>query len=296
MLGNPLEYFQTVEVIRKCKDFLAKVTGFDLEITHIGRKGSFFASPGDDGGEARDEALPEAGATKIDSDILEDIQSSKKPRFFYCPRGRMKVAVPLVLNGEVAGLFIAGENGFSKLDPDKREALSTFLSEIGNYVLESESAFLQQFQGHAGTHKQELLNKVLKYIKGNIHQSKLSLKQVARENGVSYCYLSRLFKNELKTTFVEYRNQIRMYLAAKLLMDLRLTVDQVSRSCGFEDPSYFSKAFKKVYRCSPGSFRRRFIIGKKARSIDALMKRLTATMSRPAVPRSAMSWRALQTL
>ena len=290
MIGNPLEYFQTVEVIKKCKDFLGKVTGLELEVVYVDRKDSPLPVSMENNSEADSGRKSQStDSAPIHPDLLDDILASKKPRFFYCPRGRMKVAVPLVLNGEVAGLFIAGENGSSKLDPAKRDALSTFLSEIGNYVLESESAFLQDFKGNSNTHKQELLGRILKYVKNNAHNNKLSLQQVARDNGISYYYLSHLFKDELKTTFVEYRTRVRMYLAAKLMMDRRLTIDQISQACGFEDSSYFCKSFKKIYQCTPVAFRSRFIVGKKPRKIDALIRKRTAMMSGPALPMGRMA-------
>lgn len=278
MLGNPVEHIQNVDVIKKFKFFFGEFTGLDLEIIHIDHQGSFYS------GKNKLKSKTKCGehftddCSNIQPSLLEEILTSKTSRVFNCPNKLMRLAVPILLNGEVAGLFIVSENGVSRIDPAKRETLSLFLSEMGRYVLQNESAFLQNYKGVTSTHKQQLLEKVLRYVRNNCHDQKLTLKQVVMKNGVSYCYLSRLFKNELNTTFVEYRQKVRMSLAAKLMMDLRMTVDQVARSCSFEDASYFSKSFKKIFGCTPGSFRRRFITGKKARKVDAFIKKQTAIM------------------
>ena len=70
-----------------------------------------------------------------------------------------------------------------------------------------------------------------------------------------YFHLSHLFKKELNMTFSDYLNDLRISVATRLLKDKSLAVNQVSSICGFEDPSYFSKVFKKIQGVSPVVFR-----------------------------------------
>ena len=274
MINNPIEFIQTVDVIKKSTESLSKFSGLDLEVLSTTSQDSeFFCSLKKDPHKACCKTFQSPDCNKIPANLLGEITRTKKPCFFTCPYGMTKMAVPLQLNGEITGLFFAGENGATKLDKTKLDALSTLLSQLGNYVLESESVLLQHFKGNSVTHKQELLNKVIKSIWKNIYKPNLSLKEVAKENGVSYYYLSHLFKSELKTTFVEFRQKAKMQIAAKLLRDRRLTVDQIARTCGFEDSSYFCKTFKKIYKCTPGSFRQQFHKGKTTRKIGDFIKR-----------------------
>lgn len=46
-----------------------------------------------------------------------------------------------------------------------------------------------------------------------------------------------------------------MERAAKLLSDSRLSVKRISLACGFEDPNYFSKVFRRTFSTSPLEFR-----------------------------------------
>jgi AraC-like DNA-binding protein len=46
-----------------------------------------------------------------------------------------------------------------------------------------------------------------------------------------------------------------MRRAASLLVNSGANVKQVSRDCGFDDPNYFAKAFRKSYGASPTEYR-----------------------------------------
>lgn len=70
----------------------------------------------------------------------------------------------------------------------------------------------------------------------------------------SYDYLRRLFKSEMGTTPHNYLTDLRMQLAEKMLssgQSSELNISQIAYSCGFGEPLYFSRVFKKYYGCSP---------------------------------------------
>jgi len=66
-------------------------------------------------------------------------------------------------------------------------------------------------------------------------------------------YLRRLFKNELGVTPHQYLASLRLQTAAEWLTsfgkDANMT--EVSRLCGFREPLYFSRMFKKKYGVAP---------------------------------------------
>ena len=49
--------------------------------------------------------------------------------------------------------------------------------------------------------------------------------------------------------------QFRITKAAQLLVETNLSVADISRSCGYNDPLAFSKSFKKIKSLSPTDFR-----------------------------------------
>ena len=84
----------------------------------------------------------------------------------------------------------------------------------------------------------------------------LSLSALAKQQGVSQSYLSRLFKKETETNITEYINQRRMERAENLLVSTRLQIQTIAQHCGIMDVQYFSRLFKKAKGLSPAEYRK----------------------------------------
>ena len=72
--------------------------------------------------------------------------------------------------------------------------------------------------------------------------------------GASARTLSRLFHDELGTTFYEWRTQLRIFHALVLLADGHDTT-HVAHACGWANPSHFIAAFAKIIGTTPGRHR-----------------------------------------
>lgn len=69
-------------------------------------------------------------------------------------------------------------------------------------------------------------------------------------------YLKRIFRQEMGVTPRQYLTEIRLENAAKILSNENtgLNISQVARQCGYNDPLYFSKLFKRKYGVSPKNY------------------------------------------
>ncbi len=67
-------------------------------------------------------------------------------------------------------------------------------------------------------------------------------------------YLRKLFKSEMGITPRGYLENIRLETAASFLLLGHGNVSEIAQSCGYEDPLYFSRVFKKRYGCSPSHY------------------------------------------
>ncbi len=88
-------------------------------------------------------------------------------------------------------------------------------------------------------------------------QTDFALDEAVRQMPFHYDYLRKLFKKEMGITPLEYMTRLRMKKAETLLSALGTrehSVAEVARLCGYEDPLYFSRVFKKTYGCSPSAF------------------------------------------
>ena len=54
----------------------------------------------------------------------------------------------------------------------------------------------------------------------------------------------------------EYLKNYRLRNAAYMIQNTSDPINTICGLCGFDDHSYFSKAFKEVYGCSPREFKK----------------------------------------
>ncbi|WP_344861250.1 helix-turn-helix transcriptional regulator [Amycolatopsis ultiminotia] len=80
-----------------------------------------------------------------------------------------------------------------------------------------------------------------------------SLEALGREVGVSGRTLTRLFRHDTGMTFPQWRTQLRLYHALRLLAEDR-PVTSVAQLCGFATASAFIDVFRRCLGHTPGSF------------------------------------------
>jgi two-component system response regulator YesN len=101
------------------------------------------------------------------------------------------------------------------------------------------------------------LQKALGIVRSRFSEP-LQLNTLAEVCSVSPSYLSRLFSDHLQTTFIDVINTIRIAEAERLIKEEGFSVKVASYTVGFQDPNYFSRAFKKYRGYSPSdSIKRR---------------------------------------
>ena len=82
----------------------------------------------------------------------------------------------------------------------------------------------------------------------------ISIEQLAKSLGYHRTHLSKLFKEAVGLSPMQFLMQIRLERAKSLLRS-QWSVEQVASSVGFADALYFSKQFRKRYGMSPTEYR-----------------------------------------
>ncbi|HYF49843.1 MAG TPA: helix-turn-helix transcriptional regulator [Planctomycetota bacterium] len=85
-----------------------------------------------------------------------------------------------------------------------------------------------------------------------------SLADLAHSAGVAPTHAGELFRKEFGIRPVEFRTQIRLEKARDMLATTTLNIKEVARKCGYPDPLYFSKLFRRHFGLSPGEIIHRY--------------------------------------
>jgi len=125
------------------------------------------------------------------------------------------------------------------------------LSDALYRIVDDMAAIIFTFQGirHAAA-----LKKAEHYLLEN-YARKISLREIAKIAGFSAPYFSTIFKEEMGENFSRYLNRLRVEKAGYLLVNTNYSLSKITRVCGFEDQSWFSKIFKIFTGISPGKYR-----------------------------------------
>jgi len=112
---------------------------------------------------------------------------------------------------------------------------------------------------------ERLFEDICGWVVANLTNPEMSLGFVASHFQVSLRSIQSLFSNHGDNiTFVSFLRKERLLLARKMLTDANhahQTISEISWNCGFSDPVYFGKIFRKFYGEAPGQVRRRYLNG-----------------------------------
>lgn len=84
---------------------------------------------------------------------------------------------------------------------------------------------------------------------------RLTIKDLSERFGVSSSYISKLFKRQLNTYFVDYLHALRIRRAKSLLLSTDMHIYEVSVESGFDSFRTFSRLFKQSTQLTPSDFR-----------------------------------------
>ncbi|WP_455383092.1 helix-turn-helix domain-containing protein [Salinispira pacifica] len=89
------------------------------------------------------------------------------------------------------------------------------------------------------------------------YAQEMSLEQLAGLAGQSVSHLSRVFKQHTGMAPVEYITAVRIRRSKELLVHPTLSIKEISVRCGYTDPTYFTRVFRRAEGMSPSEYRER---------------------------------------
>ncbi len=101
----------------------------------------------------------------------------------------------------------------------------------------------------------EFIERVISHCMDHIGDD-ISVEAMASVAGLSRFHFSRLFRRSQGVSPGAFLINLRMKQALRLIQTEALSVKEISGICGFKDPSYFCKVFRRYFEESPEKFRK----------------------------------------
>ncbi len=100
------------------------------------------------------------------------------------------------------------------------------------------------------------INSLAKYVnEHNNNWEYLSLDSICNTLHISSSRASHLFKELMGKTIIQYKNELRIAEAKKLLLSTNLKMFEISDILGFQHCTIFCKYFKNMVGCTPKQYR-----------------------------------------
>ena len=210
-----------------------------------------------------------------DYKAMEHVKNTGELYIYKCHFGLNEAIMPLYSYGSLTGYLMMGQavigtyQNYSKIIENSKDYFTDnhFLKQLVTKITilneDQIYAFAQicdicakyiSLTNRLQAKHDNLAQEIKQYIISNYN------KQITIEELCSYFFCSRgtllkHFKSKYNTTVHQYLLDYRLKKAAELLINNELNIKEIAYSCGFEDPNYFSKAFRKKYNLSPLKFK-----------------------------------------
>ncbi len=102
----------------------------------------------------------------------------------------------------------------------------------------------------------EVISEISGYIIEHISDTNLSVNEIAEKFFFHPVYLNRVFKKERNVSVGQFIINCRMKMATSLLIDGKLSVNEVAEQVGYKYYTNFHNIFKKKYGCVPSQYKR----------------------------------------
>ncbi len=105
--------------------------------------------------------------------------------------------------------------------------------------------------------EQKQFNQMLQYIATHFYEEDL-IQTALKICNLSYSNFAVKFKKMYGKTFSEHINSVRVYYAQQMLSGTDNSMSSISEACGYHDPCYFSRIFRKLTGITPLTYRQMY--------------------------------------
>ena len=126
--------------------------------------------------------------------------------------------------------------------------------EFINYFFKHNYYDANKKNNDVNTRTATLIKNITTYIEEH-YKDKITLDMLATHVNISVFHLSHIFKQSTGQTPIEYLNQYRLIMSADMLRSCDYSIMDIAFECGYNNVSYFNRAFKAKYGMTPKEYR-----------------------------------------
>ena len=123
-------------------------------------------------------------------------------------------------------------------------------------ILSSLSMLDETVSSSAPMNKSDLVRTFMDIVETFYSNSDLKVSNICQEMGISVPYFTNIFTKEMGCSPRQHIIDIRMQKAKKMLRNSDLSINEIARYAGYENPLYFTSSFHRVTGLSPTAYRR----------------------------------------
>ena len=101
----------------------------------------------------------------------------------------------------------------------------------------------------------EKLKTILKYVEEH-YSDTITVEDMASITFYSKSHFMKFFKSCIGMGFIEYLNDYRLTIAARMLITTEASILEIAVQTGFDNLSYFNRLFKRKYSQTPNQYRK----------------------------------------
>jgi AraC-like DNA-binding protein len=143
------------------------------------------------------------------------------------------------------------------LDDQETGRLEQTTADLLLCLILSEIAKPSPITGDHALRSTTIAEKARRHIKTHFHES-LTTSTISQAIEINSDYLERIFKRSFNQTIIQAVHHYRIRYARQLLLDetQNRNIDQIANQCGYPDPGYFRRVFKRHAGMTPKAFQK----------------------------------------
>lgn len=149
-------------------------------------------------------------------------------------------------------------NSLTEMQLDQQyvdELMHMNTANMEQFIRDMQSMFGRIAQEKTEERSNMRLYRIMAFLRENFRDPTLSVENVAERFNMTRSYLSRLFKEETGSTYIEFLSSLRLEEAKRMLRETEMSTQDILQSVGYHDAASFHRKFKQMTGMTPAAYR-----------------------------------------